>query len=163
MEYYVSRQCQWMTGNHVVEIAAGGLDYSGPDKLCDNYGALGEGLETNDPREAVKAAIAVRDAWNKDLKAAYTAGECGLSDPISCHIEAGYNLDMITPTEEPTDEQLHEWAQKEWDDTPKCANCNAAVELPYHIPELGEDTQFCSERCADQYWADEYGEKGDGT
>ena len=147
MKYFLSRQRYWMAGERVVEIAAGGLDYSGPDMLSDPdgiYGPLGDMLETNDPREALGAAILIRDEWNRHLESGH-----------QCHIEAGYNLDMIMPTEEPTDEQLWEWAQAEWEAAPKCHWCGeAADELPYHIPEFGDDVRFCSEQCADRCWED---------
>ena len=156
MRYFISRQLQWMTGSNVVEIAAGGLDYSGPDMLSDPgniYGPLGDMLETSDPREALKAAFAIRKAWHEELRAAACA-DPEISDEI--HIEVGYNLDMITPTENPTDEQLHEWAQMEWEAAPKCYWCNEVIEEPYRIPEIDEiDVQFCSEWCANRCWAKE--------
>ena len=142
MKYFVSRQHQWMTGNLVVEIAAGGLDYSGPDMLSDPnnvYGPLGNMLETSDPREALKAAFAIRETWHEELRAA------ACNDEI--HIEAGYNLDIITPTEEPTDEQLWEWAQAEWDAIPKCAQCGQVAEV-----RDAEEEWFCTERCMDNYY-----------
>ena len=156
--YFVSRQRYWSTGENVVEIAAGGLDHSGPDMLSDHfniYARLGSGLETDDPREALRAAVAIRDEWNRQLEAAYAADECSLSDPISCRIEVGYNLDMITPAEEPTDEQLQEWAQQEWDSLPTCYWCGERGDLPYYIPEIGEEVRFCSSACADECWAKE--------
>ena len=127
MRYFTSRQLQWPTGANVVEIAARGLNHSGPDMLYVAFEALGEGIETSDPREALEAAIAIRDAWNEQLN------KDGL--PL-CHIEAGYNLDIITSAEEPTDEELREWARAEWEAAP-----------------IGkEDARFCSAGCAEQYW-----------
>lgn len=118
MEYFVSRQCYWLTDDLVVEIAAGGIDHSGPDMLSDPdnvYRVLGDMLETDDPREALKVAFAIRDEWNRRLKESYVAGKCSLSDTIVCHIEAGYNLDVVMACEELTDELLREWAQTEWE------------------------------------------------
>ena len=107
-----------MTNDLVVEIVAGGIDHSGPDMLSDPdniYRILGDTLETDDPREALRVAFAVRDEWNRRLKESYVTGECSLNDPIVCHAEAGHNLDVVMACEEPTDELLHEWAQTEWE------------------------------------------------
>ena len=148
MRYSVSRQSRWPAGDLVVEIAAGGIECSGPDMLCDDYKGLGEGLETNDPCEALAAAFAVRDEWNRELKAAYIAGECSLGDPISCHIEAGYDLDVVAACEGLTDEQLREWAEGEWEKAPKCAHCGEAIgDPPYSL----DGEVFCSTRCVDAH------------
>jgi len=63
MKYYVSRQNYYYSQLLIVEIAAGGLDYSGADMLVAEYKNLGEGEEYIDPRKAVEAAIAIARAW----------------------------------------------------------------------------------------------------
>ena len=50
--YVVTRQIQWPEGKHVVEISAGGFDYTNPDALVAKY--PGEFGEFCDPREALK-------------------------------------------------------------------------------------------------------------
>jgi len=148
MKYFVSRQNRWIDGEHVVEIAAGGLDHSGADMLQAYWGNLGEGAEYDDPREAITVAIAIRDAWNEALAETCTEERC--------RIEAGYNLDMIAANEEPTDANLHEWAREEWEAEPKCDRCGEPGDLDWRLVYFdfdGEDgPRFCSEHCAGAYW-----------
>lgn len=149
-KYFCSRQSYWPAGENVVEIAAGGLEYSNPDMLSDlpdhTYGKLGDMLETMDPREALEAAIAIRDEWNR------RGG--------NARIEVGFTHGCTIPFEEhPTDKQLQEWAEAAWAETPKCAKCGDPLpgEDWYYIPEIGvEDLWFCSEYCADEYFFREY-------
>lgn len=148
MKFYVSRQVQWPTGDNIVEIAAGGLDRSGPDMLCSKF--PDEGIEYTDPREALKVAFAIRKDWHEQLRADACANP-DISDEV--RIEAGYNLDMIAACEEPTDVELHEWAEKEWEAAPKCGECGEVVEESYYLPGLECGLQFCSEYCADKYYA----------
>ena len=142
-KWFVSRQKYWHSGDCVVEIAAGGLEYSNPDMLSDlpdhTYGKLGDMLETMDPREALAAAIAIRDEWRQHT-----------DEPV--RIETGFTHGCTIPfEEEPTDEQLHKWAEKAWENTLKCDSCGDALpEKDYYIvPEWGDDLRYCQEYCAD--------------
>ncbi len=68
-KWFVSRQDYYGEDDetrYCVEIAAGGIDYSNPDMLCEKYRDAGEGDEFRDPREAVQAALAVAKAWAAD-------------------------------------------------------------------------------------------------
>lgn len=150
MKYFLSRQCYWPTGDCVVEIAGGGVDYANPDMLADTpdyrYNKLGDMLETQDPREALQAAIAIRDEWRKHT-----------DEPV--RIECGFTHGFTMPfEEEPTDEELHAWAKKAWENTPKCAKCGDPLEEDdwFYIPELGEEVKLCSSYCADKYFYGEY-------
>lgn len=105
MKYFVSRQMYWPFGDKVIEIAEGGVDYANPDMLVVGFPELGEGVEYDDPREALEAAFRIRDAW-----------------PGS-RIEVGCTHGYTMPFEEhPSDEELREWAKdpaggrKEWFD-----------------------------------------------
>ena len=64
--FFVSRQNYYFTSRLVVEVVAGGVDYAGPDMLVEAYQHLGEGIEYEDPCEAVKKAIAICREWRKD-------------------------------------------------------------------------------------------------
>lgn len=63
MSYYVNCQHQFYSGRYIVEIAYPGIDYAGSDMLATDY--PGEG-EYDDPREALDAAIKVREALQAD-------------------------------------------------------------------------------------------------
>lgn len=138
--YFVSRQSYWPSGDLVVEIAAGGLEYSNPDMLVEKYPELGEGKEYTDPREAVKAALAIRDAWNKDS-----------DEP--CRIETGFTYGMTWPFEEcPSDENLVKWAEEAWDRVPKCPSCEQPLpsnERDRYWHDLSGD-EFCSSKCVEE-------------
>jgi len=150
MLYFVSRQAYWPAGELVVEIAAGGCEYSNPDMLSDPeviYGPLGDMLETSDPRKALAAAFRIKEAWEHQLY--LYAGD----EAESVRIEAGFTYGCTMPFEEhPTDAQLREWAEAEWEATPKCP-CGEP------LPERGRITlcfpyedegPFCSEYCAEK-------------
>jgi len=66
MPYTVTRQLQWPEGTPVVEISAGGRDYTNPDALSAKY--PGEFETYADPVEAVEAAISICRAWRQDGK-----------------------------------------------------------------------------------------------
>ena len=98
--YIVTRQCQWPTGELVVEISTGGWDYINPDALVEKY--PGEFVEFNDPREAVEAAIAIAKAWQKD--------EPGKNIGIAAGCTGGYTM----PFEPQSIEELKRWADEEY-------------------------------------------------
>ena len=163
--YYVSRQHYYYSGDCAVEIAAGGLDYSGCDMLVSKY--RGEGEEYSDPREAVKSAVEILKLWQADNP----------DDVIG--IAYGHNLDMIEPEAIPSDgfadggeeytpeelqimydTQLEEviqsariWAEKEYQSLLKCDRCGEVIENPQHYYYLEEydylGEKFCSDSCAD--------------
>ena len=136
MKYFVSRQVYWPDGDHVVEIASGGCDYANPDMLVPHY--PGEGQEYDDPREALKAAFAIRDAW-KD-----------------CRIEHGFTGGYTMPfSDEPTDQELTDWAKAEYDSIPKCPICGEPYDPSnaYYLVDYGNDETYCSEYCADKAYS----------
>ncbi len=136
--WYVSRQSYWHSGDSVIEIAYGGLDYANPDMLADPDGTY-QGLvgEYGDPRGALKAAFRIRELWGEG------------------RIEVGCTSGFTAPFEEhPSDEWLKEWAEREYDALPKCDFCGSILpDVPwmyYDYDELG----FCTEYCADAFCAD---------
>jgi len=138
MTYIVTRQLQWSTGAAVVEISEGGWDYTNPDALSEKY--PGEFQEYDDPREAVKTAIAVANAWQKD-------------EPTrKIGIGAGFTGGYTMPFEPQKMDKLKKWAKEEYLRLPKCARCGKLIEdssrSAFRIE--GFDEPFCSEFCADE-------------
>jgi len=125
----------------MVEISAGGFDYVNPDMLVGNY--EDEGREFCDPREAVKAAIRIRDAWQRDEPDA----EIGIGYGCTCG--------MTMPFDPSTDEELTAWANKEYEDMPACGWCESKLFDPDKAVYLQSyDKWFCSTYCAEKYTFD---------
>lgn len=149
MVWTVSRQQQWATGDNVVEISEGGIDYANADMLVEHY--PGEGKEYLDPREAVEAAVEIALNWQQD-------------DPgDTILIGYGYTGGMSMPFEgeETTIETfaaLREWAQELFDKAKKCDQCSEVLPDPprWYIYEL--DESYCSEYCAERGWNEYEGE-----
>ena len=154
MPFYLSRQCYWGDDEpNVVEIASGGLDYANPDMLSDKgtqYAKLGCGQEYTDPREALAAAIKIRDAW--------MVAEPDEAIRIECGFTGGNTLPF---SDYPTDEELLQWAEKAWEGLEKCERCGEVIVDGkwYYLHELGQDVHFCSEYCADESAAAFYDEE----
>lgn len=148
-KWYVSRQSYYYSGENVVEIAEGGLDYSGSDMLVAQYRKLGEGDTFNDPREAVTAAIAICRQWRKD---------CAKGDkwPYVAH---GHTLGMGLELESDTFEGAVEWANRRYESLEKCAQCGEVLpEHYYYNPNIGDEKEFryCREYCVEQAMAEDY-------
>lgn len=138
MPYYVSRQSYWPDGELVVEIAGGGLDYANPDMLHDSKGLYCKWeREYQDPKEALKAAISIREVWAR------------VEPDEQIRIECGYTHGWTVPfAEEPTDEQLQEWADEEMKHYPECPWCEEVMWTEERWFHDLSDKKFCSERCA---------------
>lgn len=139
MQYFVSRQCYWPEGTLIVEVAAGGLDYSGADMLTPKYRSLGESEEYNDPREAVDAAIKVRDAWKND------------KPDEEIHLGYGHTGGFGLQFEPSEDDEAIAWAEKAYEKLPKCDHCGDVLGKHTYTNEysLVFETKFCSENCAE--------------
>ncbi len=145
MPYGISRQIYYYTGDHVVEIQCGGIDYAGPDMLVCAFG-YGEGREFDDPKEATLEAIKVLRAWRKaepesDINLTVRgrlAGEWGCEgEPMPVH-------DVIV------------WARAEFDRLDRCPRCAEIMptnERDWWSHEF-TDIKFCSENCANLDWDD---------
>ena len=147
-KWFVSRQSYWPTGELVVEIAYGGLDYANPGMLADQDKVYGkwEG-EYKDPRKVLKAAFNIRDVWHNELY--LTPGR----EDRECRIEVGSTGGYTLPFEEhPTDEDLKAWAAKAWAEVEKCDGCGAILPDPYIQPGWAfedDDPKYCSDPCLD--------------
>ena len=140
----VTRQINTYEGTKCVEISDGGIDYSNPGALCKKY--PGEFETFDDPREAVETAIAIAQAWQKDDK-----------DEIFIDHGATGGMTMFFDGMELNDDtfkELREWAQKLWDETPKCARCETVLGASKWAMEGTEEYEFCSNECADNAHAD---------
>ena len=144
--FTVTRQTQWSTGMSIVEISAGGLDYTNPDALVAKY--PGEFEEFCDPREAVETAIKICKDWIKD-------GEKG------ARIGYGYTGGMTLPFEVSTFTRARKWASETWDNLEKCPSCGEVVTYleEWYVAGLYTESDFmpfddgdkyCSEYCAEK-------------
>lgn len=142
-KWFVSRQSYWGVDpddQNVVEIAQGGLNYANPDMLVSKY--AGEGEEYTDPREAVNNAIEIAKQWQKD------------QPKLKISIASGYTGGNTIPFEASSVEELKAWAEKTYEELPKCDQCGDLLPEEYYIahgdPDLGK---FCREYCADKAMA----------
>ena len=136
MPFTVTRQRQWPEGTPVVEISAGGLDYTNPDALVQRY--AGEFETFDDPREAVAVAIAICKSWRRD-------GE------RRARLAVGATGGMTMPFDPCTFPEARAWADRRYDEVPKCDACGELLgETTYHNPDLDSDLKFCSEYCAER-------------
>lgn len=148
MGYFVSRQHYAISGERVVEVEMGGLDYAGPDMLVDQY--PGEGKEYDNPVDAINAAIAIRDAWNVDLEKSGRIGDDEGDAAVVVFGTTGGILSGISP-EGLSDEDLVAKAWGIWEKLPKCDRCGDALPKNYwhstEVPDLGK---FCREYCLEE-------------
>jgi len=123
----------------MVEISTGGRDYVNPDMLGEVYDD--EGREFFDPREAVRTALKIRDAWKRDEPDT----EIGIGYGCTCG--------MTMPFDPSTDEELTAWANKEYEDMPACGWCKSKLFDPDNVVKHIDypDERFCSDYCAEKY------------
>jgi hypothetical protein len=143
--YTVTRQSQWSTGEDVVEISFGGLDYTNPDALSAEY--AGEFEEFVDPREAAKTALEIAKQWQADVKKAGKKTKIGVA--------YGSTGGMTMPFSPQGRKEILAWANEEYEGLPKCAHCNEplpdkAKRFTLSDPYDGFGEEYCSENCADQ-------------
>ena len=151
VKFFVSRQRPYyQDGQAQVEIAQGGLDYSGADMLCISYRKLGEGEEFIGMSDAVEAAIRIAEQWFAD-------------DDEQVFIASGCTHGMFTELEgEPYSPELAtklREAAKEFDSTlPHCDYCAELIQESFTLADIDE-SKFCSENCASNYAEQEYRER----
>jgi len=133
--YTVTRQSQWPDGTPIVEVSSGGIDYCNPDALVERYS--GEMQEYEDPREAVKVAIAICEAWRRDGEEQATIGY-------------GNTLGMTMPFESCEYDEARRWAKREYERLDKCSMCGRIVSEPAYLLIDDDESRYCSEFCADK-------------
>ena len=141
--WFVSRQIYWPDGEHVVEIASGGRDYSNPDMLVPKFD--GEGEEYSDPIEALNVAFKIQDQWLRE-----ESEEIGIAH--------GCTGGMTMPFTPQDVNSLKEWAKEEYEKLEKCENCGEILEEKYYY-NFERDEKFCGEYCAEKYLAVEMEEE----
>jgi hypothetical protein len=146
--YYVCRQWYYYSGERMVELTEGGLDFSGPDQLVAQYPELGECRAFERPQEAALAAIKVMKAWQKDAP----------NEEIHVTVRsqlAGYSGMEGEPW---TIRDIRLWAQEAWEaweKLPKCVRCGEVVsedDAYGNCRTVFNDNMypFCSEYCAEE-------------
>lgn len=138
MKYYVSRQIEWDSGDHLVEIVCGGVDYANPGMLVPYFKLLGEGCEYIDAREAVEAAINIRDAWKQ------------IKPEEDIEIAFGSTGGMTMTLTRYDDEALIKKAEELYEKVPKCEHCGDILLDKRYGHDLSDEYVFCSENCAEQ-------------
>jgi hypothetical protein len=133
-KWTVTRQCQWPTGDNVVEISAGGIDYTNPDALVQKY--PGEFEEFTDPREAAKTAIEICRAWRRD------------GEKKAC-VGIGATGGMTMPFECSNFKAVRAWSEQEYEELEKCDYCGEILSEEWYTDEFG-DSRFCSEYCVEE-------------
>ena len=145
MPYTVTRQSQWPSGDKVVEVSAGGQDYTNPDALGSKYGRLGEFETFISPVLAVEAAIAICRAWRKD-------------GAPSAKVGYGATGGMTMPFDSCTYEEARAWAAKREEQLPRCDRCGELLpEEHYTVPDL-DGERFCREYCAEEAYRGAFAE-----
>ncbi|HEY7415550.1 MAG TPA: hypothetical protein VH593_10185 [Ktedonobacteraceae bacterium] len=153
MPYFVSRQHYWDNGDYGVEIVRD-LDDASPDMLVAKYPDEGE---YDDPRDAVEAAIKIRDAWQADM--VKDGGPDYLAPVVGIYgFTTGHGL--VAPEEVPSDKHLRAWAKKEWAaNVRRCDQCGQIITKKRPVILFGDDSwSFCGQSCADEYARDYDGE-----
>lgn len=135
MPFTVTRQLQWPEGSPVVEVSVGGLDYTNPDALVERY--CGEFETYDDPREAVAAAIDICRTWRQD-------GE------RRARIGIGATGGMVMPFEPCAFREAKAWAEKTYQELPKCDRCGEVLPERYYYNLDDPEMKFCSEFCAER-------------
>jgi hypothetical protein len=137
--YVISRQLSWPDGIYYVELETGGEDSTSPGMMgsCKTFG---------DPRDATTALITMRNNW----QAEFVPNE-GEDDPQTTILVSigttGGGMFSHDPSEL-TDEQIKEWADKEYEKLPKCDRCGDVIDEKYTIFDDPDAGDFCSENCA---------------
>jgi hypothetical protein len=149
MKFFVSRQQYWGVEPEegtIVEVCTGGSDYANADMLCPKWRSLGEGRGFKDPREAIEAAITIKDAWIQ-------AGE------ENAKVGYGSTGGFTLPFEGKEDEDCRAWAEKVYAKLPKCQACGElrgeerecfGNDYSTHMNDKGERYPFCSQYCAEK-------------
>ena len=111
MMHTVTRQLNTYTGEKVVEISQGSMDYSNPGAYCKKY--AGELEEYESACEAVEAAIRIAEAWQKDEPDTEILIDHGATGGMTMFFEGQELSGEIF-------EGLREWAREHDEETGEC-------------------------------------------
>ena len=146
MTYYVTRQSYAHdSGAFAVEIAKT-LDVASPDALAQKYPGEMEGYD--DPREAARAAVTVRDLWERDMHDGTERGSGWVPFTLA-------TTSLVYPTVEDGwgTAELEEWANAEFERLPKCDHCLTPIngDAWRRFDDAGFDDApaYCSEHCVE--------------
>jgi hypothetical protein len=157
MSYAITRQHYYYSGERVVEVSAGGLDYSGPDALVGKY--PGEFKTFSNPVEAVETAITICKAWRTDSKRKDIKIAIGNSQGMGLEFKGS------------TFAEARKKAKQVLEKLPKCPSCGKIMESKSEKWTAGyiclngdflpdEKYNYCSEYCAEK--ASVWEEENDG-
>jgi pyruvate/2-oxoglutarate dehydrogenase complex dihydrolipoamide acyltransferase (E2) component len=152
MPWYVSRQNYSSLGEDalVVEITGAAklehdaYEYANPGQLVAKYAE--EGTEHSDPREAVKAAIEVAEAWKKD-------GGKDITIRYGCTWGSTIAFDEPENADDMGAAEVKKWADDLYEELPKCTVCGEIMGKENWYPNHAfKDDSFvcCSEQCAEK-------------
>ena len=136
MTWTVTRQCQWPDGNNVVEVSAGGIDYTNPDALSAKF--AGEFETFAAPREAAEVAIRICQEWRKVHKGRRPA------------VGVGGTGGMTMPFDPTTFRDLRRWAKAAYGALEKCPGCGGIMGGEKWRADDWSGQEFCSERCTEK-------------
>jgi hypothetical protein len=144
-KYHITRQHYWYSGDYAVEVSRG-RDSCGPDALMPVWEAESW---YDSPKEAVEAALHIRDWWLELWNKESTGEEC--PDIVVTFSNTGLHG---FEGEAMTDQELMSWAAREYESLVKCDHCGELVSKndKYTIDDFDGDF-FCSQNCAENaYW-----------
>lgn len=140
-EWIVSRSTPWPDGTPTVEIATD-VDHLDPSLFWEEKGTAYDDLTARgyeDPREAVRAAIRVRNMWQEKR------AKEGLGDEV---VIGWANPFYPTSADPKTDEELVSRANELWEAMPVCQHCGVkGVMSEYHDDAWGA-FHACDDGCA---------------
>lgn len=133
--------------DYAVEISEG-LDAFSDGMYAIRFGDLGEGSIFTDPREAVKYAVKIKEAWTKLFL--YKNGPEGTPDILITIVGATAGAMGLQPAAWDEDAAT-EWAEEKYAQLALCPHCQEPMpnDKWYYLPSEGEEELYCSQNCAD--------------
>jgi hypothetical protein len=116
-----------------VEVAAGGLEYTGVDMLANK-----PVKEFNNPLDAAEEAIKIALAWKQEQRNIY--------------LSWGYSLDAFEGECYPLKRgipALRKWAKEEYARLPKCDKCGELLDREEYYTDIWGEGKYCSRYCAE--------------
>lgn len=140
-EWIVSRSTPWPDGTPTVEIATD-VDHLDPSLFWEENGTEYHDLTAcgyDDPREAVRAAIRVRNMWQKERE------QAGEKDDVVI----GWANPFYPTTADPkTEEELISRANELWEAMPVCQHCGVKGVMSKYDDDAWGSFHACDEGCA---------------